>query len=363
MPLSSTLLGKIINGSAIPIFVIDAEHKVTHWNSAIEMLTGRKSEDVIGKDDPWKRFYDSKRPLMADLVIDKASEKEFSHYYPGKFQKSPLIDGAYEAEDFFPVLGPHGKWIHFTASPIRDDHGEIIGAIETLVDITERKNLEENLRYYSQQITRAHEEERRYLARELHDDMAQILGSLSRQLDNLLREKHNLDNESVATLQSIQSQLNKGMQSMNRLIRDLRPSLLDDLGLIPALRSLTNNLENKEGIITNFSVEGEEIRLSGEIELSLFRIVQEALNNIRKHARATVVEVKVEFYKGGIRVTVNDDGQGFRPQEKMDNLPRSGKMGLMGMQERVWLHKGTMSINSLKGKGTELVFDIPYAKK
>jgi PAS domain S-box-containing protein len=361
MPLSSQTLAKIVNGSAIPLFVIDKEHKVTHWNTALEALSGRKSAEVIGKDDHWRSFYSEKRPSMADLIVDGASAEEIEGYYRDKSKKSALIDGAYEAEDFFPALGSKGRWLHFTASPIRDDSGAVIGAIETLIDTTERKALENNLRYYLQQITRVQEEERRYIARELHDDMAQVFSSLSRQLDNLLRKEHNFTKADASAIQDIRDLLNQGMQSMNSFIQNLRPSLLDDLGLIPALRSLTNNLK-KGNINTSFTVLGEERRFTAEVELSLFRIVQETLNNIRKHARASAASVVVEFTRNGIKLTISDNGRGFTITGSMDNLPRDGKLGLMGMQERTWLLGGTMEINSKPGEGTSLLFNIPVKK-
>ena len=360
MPLSSKTLVKIIDGSAIPLFVINKEHLITHWNNAIEALSGRKRDDVIGKGDHWKSFYREKRPAMADLIVDGASAEEVEVYYHDKFKKSPLIDGAYEAEDFFSHLGDKGKWLHFTASPIKDDEGEIIGAIETLVDITDRKNLENNLRFFLQQITKAQEDERKYIARELHDDMAQILGSLSRRLDNLLRKEHNFGANEALTLQDIQTLLNQGLQSLNRFIQNLRPSLLDDVGLIPALRSLTNNIEKTDGTLAEFTVIGEERRLSNEIELSLFRVVQEALNNVSKHAEATEVHVSVDFDVSGIKITVTDNGKGFKLQGSMDDLPRIGQLGLMGMQERVWLLGGSIIVNSEPGQGTTLKVNVPF---
>jgi signal transduction histidine kinase len=361
MPLSSTTLAKIVNGSAIPLFVINKEHRVTHWNTAMEALTGLKGEDIIGKDDHWRAFYREKRPAMADLIVNGASAQEIELYYRDKYRKSVLIDGAYEAEDFFPALGRKGRWLHFTASPILDENGEIIGAIETLIDTTERKVLENNLRYYLQQITRAQEEERRAISRELHDDLSQILGSLSRRLDNLLRKKHRFGKNEEVSLQEIRNLLNQGLQSMNSFIQNLRPSLLDDLGLIPALRSLTNNVQSEDMSVT-FSVVGEERRLTGEIELSVFRIVQEALSNIRKHARASEADVVAEFTRDGIRLTVKDNGQGFNAAEVIDDLPHNGKLGLMGMQERIWLLGGNMEIASKPGEGTILRFKIPAKK-
>ncbi len=360
MPLGSKTLAKIIDGSAIPAFVINREHNVTHWNTALEALSGFKREEMIGSDDHCKSFYCEKRPTMADLIVSGASEEEIELYYQGKFKKSPLIEGAYEAEDFFPTLGSRGKWLHFTASPLIGDDEAMIGAIETLIDITDRKELENNLRYYSQQITRVQEEDRKYIARELHDDMAQVLGSASRQLDTLLRQEQNLNSRVTADLQDVQEQLNQGLKFVQRFIKNLRPSLLDDLGLVPALRSLTNSLEDTDGIVTNFTVSGKEKRLTAENELSLFRIVQEALNNVKKHADASEVSVSVTFHENGLKLTVRDNGVGFDLPGSMDSLPLAGKLGLMGMQERVWLLGGSMEIESYPHQGTTLYVEVRF---
>lgn len=335
--LGSEMLARIIDGSSIPSFVINKQHRVIYWNIAIEALTSLKRDKIIGTDEQWRAFYSEKRPTMADLIVDGAQEGEIKTYYQGECKKSPLIDGAYEAEDFFLDLGRNGRWLHFTASPIRDKEGEIIGAIETLEDATERKRAEENLRYHLQQITRAQEEERKRIARELHDDTAQVLGSLSRQLDNFIRKKHGFASNEILLLKDLQTQLNHGLQSMQRFVQDLRPSLLDDLGLIPAVRSLVKGLQESDGIETELKVLGRERRCPPEVELLLFRIVQEALNNIRKHAHASEAQVVMEFDGDEVRVTIADNGRGFELRGEVDDLPRIGKLGLAGMRERARL--------------------------
>jgi len=357
--LSSEMLAKIADGSPISVFVINKQHKVTHWNTAIEALSGIKREEIIGTDEQWRAFYAEKRPAMADLIVDGAAANEIEAYYRGKCKKTRLIDGAYEAEDFFSDLGRNGKWLHFTASPIRDNNGEIIGAIETLEDITERKGAEDNLRYYLQEITRAQEEERKRIARELHDEVAQLLGSLSRQLDNFIRKKHDFAPNEVSFLKDLQAQLNSGVQGVHRFVQALRPSLLDDLGLIPALRSLAKGLQESDGIGTDLKVLGGERRFLPEVELLLFRIVQEALNNIRRHAQASEAQVVVEFAEDRTKVTISDNGRGFELSGGVDNLPRSGKLGLAGIQERARLLGGTIEVKSTLGKGTTLIVEVP----
>ena len=101
--LGSEMLAKIIDGSSIPSFVINKQHKVIYWNTAIEALSGIKREEIIGTDEQWRAFYTEKRPTMADLIVDGAPANEIEAYYRGKCKKSHLIDGAYEAEDFFPT--------------------------------------------------------------------------------------------------------------------------------------------------------------------------------------------------------------------------------------------------------------------
>jgi signal transduction histidine kinase len=352
------MLEKIIDGTSIASFVINKQHIVTHWNTAVEALTGIKREDVIGEDEYWRAFYSQKRPGMADLIVDGAQADKIEAYYRGKFKRSRLIDGAYEAEDFFPALGKNGRWLHFTASPIRDNKGEVISAVETLEDITERKRAEENLRQYLQEITRAQEDERKRIARELHDDTAQVLGSISRQLDNFVRKKQGFTTNEVLFLKDLQAQLNNGVRGVHRFIRDLRPSLLDDLGMIPALRSLLKDLQESDGVNADLKVVGGEKRFSPEVELLVFRMVQEAVNNIRRHAHATEAKVLMELTEEKIKVTISDNGQGFELQGRVDDLPRIGKLGLTGIQERARLLNGTLGVKSELGKGTTLVIEV-----
>ena len=139
------MLHEIIDGTSISSFVIDRHHKITYWNTAIEALTGIKRENIVGTNEQWRAFYSEKRPALADLIVDGASSEEIDGYYQGKCKKSLLIDGAYEAEDYYPALGKEGRWLQFTASPIKKRDGEIIAAIETMHDITERKKAEQAL--------------------------------------------------------------------------------------------------------------------------------------------------------------------------------------------------------------------------
>jgi PAS domain S-box-containing protein len=143
-------LQSIIGSSPIPAFIIGKDHLVIYWNKALEELSGIKAEEVAGTNQQWRAFYSSARPCMADLLVDEF-QKEIPHWYTGKFIKSKLIDGAYEATDFFPELGKKGRWLRFTAAIIRNSKGTVVGAIETLEDITQAKRAEAAL-------LKAHEE-------------------------------------------------------------------------------------------------------------------------------------------------------------------------------------------------------------
>ncbi len=136
---SQQIMSQIIQGSTIPTFVIDVDHVLTHWNKALENLTGLASHDMVGTKDQWKSFYDRQRPSMADVILDQVTEREIQDLYGTKWKKSALLEEAYEAEVFFPNLGEGGKWCFFTAAPLRSPEGEIIGAIETIWDKTEEK--------------------------------------------------------------------------------------------------------------------------------------------------------------------------------------------------------------------------------
>ncbi len=139
-------LAQIVEGSSVPTMVIDARHQVSHWNRACEALTGTLAANVIGTSEHWQSFYRSQRPMLADLIVNNVSEKEVDRLYHGRYRHSLLIAGAYEAEDFFPTVGESGRWLYFTAAPLRNAAGEVIGAIETFQDVTERRRAEEALR-------------------------------------------------------------------------------------------------------------------------------------------------------------------------------------------------------------------------
>ncbi|MBU0463615.1 MAG: PAS domain S-box protein [Proteobacteria bacterium] len=143
---SKEKLEQAIQGNSIPTYIIDSNHIITNWNNACESLTGFSEAQMVGTKKHWLPFYPEERPNLVDLIIDGATKKEIDGYYEDKINKSILVKGAYEGERFYPDLGEKGKWLFSTAAPLRNHHGDIIGAIETIQDITDRRNAEEQLR-------------------------------------------------------------------------------------------------------------------------------------------------------------------------------------------------------------------------
>jgi PAS domain S-box-containing protein len=146
-------LYQIIEGSTIPTFVINQNHELTHWNRALEKLTSLPASQQIGTSRQWAPFYDSPRPTMADVILDQTEENEIRRLYGDTWRKSALIEGAYEAEGFFPYLGAGGRWCWFTAAPIKSPDGQIVGAIETLWDKTEDKRAEEERERHTAELS------------------------------------------------------------------------------------------------------------------------------------------------------------------------------------------------------------------
>ncbi len=139
-------IDRLLGGSPVPIFVIDNDHRVIYWNRAIEIYTGVNAGDMIGTRSHCFALYKCQRECLVDVLLSEDPLPLLEKWYEGSYRKCDLIEGAYEAEDFFPGIGKSGKWLHFTASLIRDEDGSVIGAIETLEDITGQKEAEEKLK-------------------------------------------------------------------------------------------------------------------------------------------------------------------------------------------------------------------------
>ena len=176
-------LTQIIEGNPIPTFVVGSDSNVTHWNRACERLTDISAEEMVGTDYHRRAFYYEYRELMADLIVRNAGSDEFAGLYGDKYSTSDLMSEGYQGEDFFPNLGEMGKWLFFTCAPLKDAQGNILGAIETLQDITNQKCMIEELRRQKSEL----DEKREYL-----EKMNQALKSLldHREIENRAVEEN-----------------------------------------------------------------------------------------------------------------------------------------------------------------------------
>jgi len=218
---------------------------------------------------------------------------------------------------------------------------------------------ERNMRGFLKQLTTAQEDERLRIAGELHDDTIQSMVVLTRGLDSLVAGRQDLPSEVREKLEDLWHQGNNVIMGLRRLSQNLRPAALNRLGLVSALEWLASEMAQRGGIEINTEVEGLEPRLPEEVEMALFRITQEALNNVHKHAAAQRVLIKITYRSDAVSLTVEDDGCGFDTASRTDDPTRLGKLGLIGMQERASLVGGRLGIVSKVGVGTRIDVTVP----
>lgn len=231
----------------------------------------------------------------------------------------------------------------------------------TLEDLNSARRRQDELRGYASLITRVQEEERKRLARELHDDTAQALIALARGLDGLGRavEKQQVPQKDRDWLANLQDLADHTLDSVRRACRDLRPSILDDLGLRAALEWLCDSSSSR-GVASNFTCTGIAFSTPPEAEIAIFRIAQEALSNVWRHSHASSVEVELIYQAGALCLRIRDDGRGFRPEQMKDiqHDSQSG-LGLLGMRERAMLIGAELTINARPGNGCAVVLRLP----
>jgi PAS domain S-box-containing protein len=249
-------------------------------------------------------------------------------------------------------------FIQLKVSPLLRSE-EVIGLQVIAQDVTEEKLLRQNMEYYIKQVTRAQEDERLRISRELHDDTAQALATLSRDLDALINREKKLAKPVTERLQKLHEMADSALEGVRRYSQDLRPSILDDLGLVPALEWLITDLEKEHGMATSVSVTGRRRRLAPEKELTVFRIAQEVLSNVRRHSQASEVEMNLDFGADALTLIISDNGQGFNLPRRTSDLALSGKLGIIGMRERARLIGGTLIVLSDPGAGTTVTLRIP----
>jgi signal transduction histidine kinase len=270
----------------------------------------------------------------------------------------------------YPVL-PSGRsgWVSDTAAPLRNSRGEVVGVISTVREITQRRLTENELRASKEQLralaARLHavrEEESTRVAREIHDVLAQELTRLKMDVAWLNRrlakpldqENQKLCREKLAVMTSV---TDRAIQSVQKIATELRPVVLDSLGLAAAIEWQAKDFEASTGIRCEVRVLEEDLPLSLKESTAVFRILQESLTNVIRHAGATRVEISLHARETQLTLSVRDNGRGIEEGEAHN--PRS--LGLLGMRERALLLNGRCEITGRPGEGTTVELHIPFA--
>jgi len=213
-------------------------------------------------------------------------------------------------------------------------------------------------------IILAQEDERRRIAREIHDGMAQTLANVvlrSEIAERLLaKEDYTVVKEE---LQSLKGQVRGGLEEVRKMIFNLRPMALDDLGLVPTLRKYAQDFEEKTRIRTKFDFKGRETRLPSGMEVAIFRLIQEAFSNVLKHSKATFVELEITYGTDQINIKFVDNGVGFHVEKTEQKIAKGNNFGILGMRERLDLLEGSMEITSSPGDGTKIRMEIPIRQQ
>ncbi len=335
----------LFNNASDAIWVHDMDGYIQVANKACEKLTGYTLEELDGMNVArflTTEFRDTAREVKRKLIESEPIEQP----YEQRLIRKDGTTGIVKMATNLVVIG-----------------GQVVSFQNIARDVTQEKEMQENLRFYIEQTTKAQEGERKRIARQLHDEVAPPILLLIQQLDSVgSLTRPRLSQPLREKLEELREQAIEALQGVRRCAQDLRPSILDDLGLIAALEWMAEDLGKKSAIEARVEVTGNQPELSGDVQLLLFRIAQEALSNIRRHAQASTAKVKLEFGGEKIRMTISDSGKGFEVSPHHDDLTRTGKLGIAGMYERARLLGGTLRIESELGKGTRVIAEVPPVK-
>jgi PAS domain S-box-containing protein len=339
----------IMANMAEGLYTVDTRGFVTYMNPAAERLFGWSSNEVLGRKmhDVIHYQYPDGRPFPADQCagLQVLQEGTVLSDHEDVFIRK---DGT-----FFPVV--------YSSSPIASDGG-IIGAVLVFRDMTARKQAEEALRRSQEELRglaarlqAVREEERAVLAREIHDELSGALTALKMDV-SLLPDRAAKDHEAfLEKLRSMSQLIDTTLDRVHTIVTELRPVVLDKLGLVAAIEWQTGEFHERSGFVCETHLPAEEIALDSERSTGLFRILQEALTNVARHANATKVIVELKSEAGSLILAVRDDGKGI--DEKAIFAHTS--MGLLGMRERALSFGGATEVSRLPQGGTLVTARIP----
>lgn len=340
------LLAAIVDSSDDAIVSKSLQGVITSWNAGAERLFGYPAEEAIGKN------------IRLIVPPDRQDEEATILERLGRGERVDHIETVRVRKDGTMVD------ISVTISPVKDAAGRIIGASKVARDITERKRTEKAIKEkeLSARLLRLQDEERRRIARELHDGVGQLLAAMSMNASRLCGEKSKLSTDAARCAEenaNLVEQVSADIRTVSYL---LHPPLLDEMGLHSALRWYIDGFSERSKIAANLELAADWERLPQDYELCLFRIAQECLTNIHRHSGSSTALVRLRRAGGEIRLEVSDEGKGIN-QEALSKISagETAGVGLRGMRERIWQLGGSMEVRS-NGGGTTVLAVLPVAE-
>lgn len=326
------------------IFMLDAGGHVASWNTGAQKIKGYAPADIIGRH--FSVFY---------------TDEDLATHKPEHELALAARDGHVEDEGWRVRKDGSRFWANVVITAVRGAHNDVVGFVKITRDMTERLRVAdlERSRALAAQAHNAREDEQRRIARELHDDLGQQLVALKMDVSLLHKDlvAVQCDALGLRRTERIQTMIDTIIGSVRRIAADLRPSLLDDLGLPAAIEWLANDFEQRHGIAVMPHVDIGSLEFDGAAASSIFRVVQEALNNVVRHAHATRVGIDVNIEDDALHVRIGDNGEGTSLAAARD--PKS--FGMLGMGERIHLLGGRITFDSSPGKGFRIDVAIPLS--
>ena len=338
-------LESLLNSCMDAIIVTNEKGGIGFANKGAEELFGLERSDIIGR-------------FIGEIIQNDMDGLQ--NIYEFLMKNAPTSNYECEAK----LLNGTTVPLLISSAFLRDEKGERIGIVSYMRDISVRKEAEEHIRMLSQQLIRSQEVERSSIARDLHDHLAQNLYSLNLQLAAFISSIEPPVGESEDRAKGIRDSLQNIMGDVRKMVFNIHPTSLDTLGLTNTVHNLCKNLSQLYDLEIDFKTAGmESLELNFDVNIAIYRLVQEGLNNIAKHARAENATVRLVNSFPKIMLRIEDDGQGFDVGSIMEMGTRNGCLGIWSMKERVAVLNGRMTIRSREPIGTSILVEMPYEQE